>query len=198
MCIDKDTKTLSFKSPTTDQDDEAQPDKDQRDDEFPKMIDRWDSLWQEESEVSANIFILDKINITIYEVTSFTYLTNEVFFPMNIEYVNNNLEKKLASVMIAQNLTKMLNSSLNLYTASILNPVFDLDFENEHFQNLIKPFLTKLKILAKDPIINEMSHNAFNKRPLTNQWQVFQKHFLEINDVELVQFFQTIRKTNEF
>jgi hypothetical protein len=196
ISVEKDTKTVSFHSPKTKEDNNYSERKENTDKEFHQMIDQWDSLWQIESESSANIFILNQVDVTIYEISSFPYTTNEVFFPMNIDYVGSNLQKKLVSVLLSQNFTKMLNSSLNLYTVFLLNTVFG--FEDERFEYLTEQYNTKLYNMIKDPIIYEISQNAFNKNLITNQWKVFLEYFLEMNDVELVKFLKTIRKMNEF
>jgi hypothetical protein len=191
--INKQNYEIEFQSPTTKKE---TIEKEKPNDESLQLTDQWDSTWKMSSEAAAIVYILNKMDITIYNI-DFPFTSQENFFPLYSVNNENDIDQKLASVVLSHNLSKIQNSCLNLYTISALNTIFLLDFNDLSFQDKINEYKTKLIKAAQDTVFNEISQNSFNGNPVTNKWNAFQKHFLEINDIELVKFFKTMRKATK-
>lgn len=163
-----------------------------KDEEFPKMIDKWDSMWKMDGESAATLYILNRIDVTIYNV-NFSFMSKETFFPFSS--INNDFEAKLYSILLAQSLSKMQNSCLNLYTVFVLNTTYASDFNK--LKDIIDEYKKKLVKATESPIFNEISENSFYGNPVTNIWNNLQKKSLGLNDIELVSFLKTMRKNNK-
>lgn len=153
--INKQNSEVEFQSPTTNKDTIEKPKE-----ESLQLIDQWDSTWKMNSESAAIVYILNKMDITIYNI-DFPFTSQETFFPLYSVNNENNIDQKLASVVLAHNLSKMQNSCLNLYTISALNTIFLLDFNNFNFRDKVNEYKTKLIKATQNVIFNEISQVGF-------------------------------------
>lgn len=157
------------------------------------IIDEWDSLW-DKTNFSLNLFILENVKITIYEISSFNYRLNETFYQI---IAKDKIEENLPSISLSFHLGKIQNSSLNIFSVFGLNSIFALDFNHSNFSDHGMEYKEKLKKVKDDKELFTIASNSFNHKHITDQWKTLLNNFLNMNGSDLVHFLKLEKIDNE-
>jgi hypothetical protein len=188
--IDKATGEIEFSSNLTTEEEERvnkNPTNQDADEELPQLVDRWDSTWRMKHQSSAIMYILDKIDITIYEA-SFSYRAKEN------QYIDQIPNKKSFLLSLPKHIKYLLNAEYGIEVIEkrkilsestnrpriFLNICLSPNDSNKSEFELIKPLSKRMfDFQGVNPFIDiEIINNEpINNEPINNEdslWDEFE------------------------